>query len=137
VSALGAGRQSVPLHRITAAVAELRLVDIDADGRPDLVATGSEGLRTWLNVGSGRFVEHSAARTILRRHSAPGFTTRQRSTHAVPAALVGDRQALAHSPGTLDRSSVCTFTSDVQSAPLALCAIVAGGSRAPPSSGQS
>ena len=78
ISTLGVGRQPVPIHRI-AAVGELRSVDIDADGRPDLVATGRGGIRTFLNIGSGRFVEHSATRTILRHHSAPGFTARERS----------------------------------------------------------
>ena len=109
-------------------------VDIDADGRLDLVATGRGGLRTFLNIGSGRFVEHSATRTILRHHSAPGFTARERSTHTEVAALVGERQALAPTLRTAERATVCTFTLDAQSAPIADVAIVAGGSRAPPSS---
>jgi hypothetical protein len=138
VSTLGAGRRPEPLHRIAATVAEIRSVDLDADGRPDLVATGASGIRTWLNVGSGRFVEHAATRTILRRHSAPGFTAQQRSTHVDPAALIGDqRHALAPTLRVAERALVCTFTTDVQSAPLSDGEIVAGGSRAPPSSGQS
>jgi FG-GAP-like repeat len=132
ISTLSAGRQPVPLHRVAAA-GQLRSVDIDADGRPDLVATGRGGLRTFLNVGSGRFVEHSATRTILRRHSAPGFTARERSTHTEVAALVGERQALAPALRTAERATVCTFTLDDTSAPPADGAIVAGGSRAPPS----
>jgi hypothetical protein len=134
VRTLGAGRQPVSLRRISAAVSELRSVDIDADGRPDLVATGSEGLRTWLNVGSGRFVEHAATRTLLRHKTTPGFTTRQRTIHADLAALIGDRQALSPSPGTVEREIVCTFAADIQSSPLSARDIVVGGSRAPPSS---
>ena len=132
-STLGVGRQPVPIHRIAAA-GQLRSVDIDADGRPDLVATGRGGLRTFLNIGSGRFVEHSATRTILRHHSAPGFTAHERSTHTEVAALVGERQALVPTLRTAERATVCTFTLDAQSAALADVAIVAGGSRAPPSS---
>jgi len=133
ISTLGVGRQPVPIHRIAAA-GQLRSVDIDADGRLDLVATGRGGLRTFLNIGSGRFVEHSATRTILRHHSAPGFTARERSTHTEVAALVGERQALTPTLRTAERATVCTFTPDAQSAPIADVAIVAGGSRAPPSS---
>jgi hypothetical protein len=132
ISTLGVGRQPVPIHRIAAA-GQLRSVDIDADGRLDLVATGRGGLRTFLNIGSGRFVEHSATRTILRHHSAPGFTARERSTHAEVAALVGERQALVPTLRTAERATVCTFILAAQSAPAADVAIVAGGSRAPPS----
>ena len=132
ISTLDRGRQPVPIHRIAAA-GQLRSVDIDADGRPDVVATGRGGLRTFLNVGSGRFVEHSVTRTILRRHSAPGFIARERSTHTEIAALDGDRQALAPALRTAEPATVCTFTPDARSAPLADGAIVAGGSRAPPS----
>jgi len=132
ISTFGVGRQPVPIHRLAAA-GELRSVDIDADGRPDLVATGRGGLRTFLNVGSGRFVEHSATRTILRRHSAPGFTARERATHTEVAALVGERQALTPTLRTVERATLCTFTLDDQSAPPADGTIVAGGSRAPPS----
>jgi hypothetical protein len=133
ISTLGTGRQPVPIHRIAAA-GELRSVDVDADGRPDLVATGRGGLRTFLNVGSGRFVEHSATRTILRHRSAPGFTERERPTHTEVAALVGERHALAPAVRTAERTTLCTFTLDDQFIPLADGAIVAGGSRAPPSS---
>jgi hypothetical protein len=133
ISTLGVGRQPVPIHRIAAA-GQLRSVDIDADGRLDLVATGRGGLRTFLNIGSGRFVEHSATRTILRHHSAPGFVARDRATHTEVAALVGERQALAPTLRTAERATICTFTLDAQSAPIADVAIVAGGSRAPPSS---
>ena len=132
ISTLGVGRQPVPIHRIAAA-GQLRSVDIDADGRLDLVATGRGGLRTFLNIGSGRFVEHSATRTILRHHSAPGFTARERSIHTEVAALAGERQALTPTLRTAERATVCTFTLDAQSAPIADVAIVAGGSRAPPS----
>jgi hypothetical protein len=132
ISTFGAGRQPVPIHRIAAA-GELRSVDLDADGRPDLVTTGRGGLRTFLNVGSGRFVEHSVTRTILRRHSVPGFVARQRSTHTEVAALFGERQALAPTLRTAERATACTFTLDDRSAPLADGTIVAGGSRAPPS----
>jgi hypothetical protein len=132
ISTLGAGRQPVPIRRIAAA-GQLRSVDVDADGRLDLVATGRGGLRTFLNIGSGRFVEHSATRTILRHHSAPGFTARQRPIHTEVAALVGERGALAPTLRTVDHATVCTFTLDAQSAPPADVAIVAGGSRAPPS----
>lgn len=117
-------------------VAEVRIVDLDADGRPDLVAAGNGGIRTWINVGSGRFVEHAATRTILRRHTPPGFTTLQRSTPTTPAALVADRQALAPNPGAVDRAIVCTGASDIQSPPFASAEIIAGGSRAPPSRGR-
>jgi hypothetical protein len=132
ISTLGVGRQPVPIHRIAAA-GQLRSVDIDADGRLDLVATGRGGLRTFLNIGSGRFVEHSATRTILRHHSAPGFVARERVTHTEVAALDGERQALAPTLRTAERATVCTFALDAQSAPIADVAIVAGGSRAPPS----
>lgn len=132
ISTFGVGRQPVPIHRIAAA-GQLRSVDVDADGRLDLVATGRGGLRTFLNVGSGRFVEHSVTRTILRRHSAPGLLARERASHTEIAALVGERQALAPTLRTAERATVCTFTLDDQSAPLADAAIVAGGSRAPPS----
>lgn len=132
ISTFGVARQPVPLHRIAAA-GQLRSVDIDADGRLDLVATGRSGLRTFLNVGSGRFVEHSVTRTILRRHSAPGFTARERSTHTELAALVGERQALAPTLRTAERATLCALVFDHQSAPLADGVIVAGGSRAPPS----
>ena len=132
ISTLGVGRQPVPIHRIAAA-GQLRSVDIDADGRLDLVATGRGGLRTFLNIGSGRFVEHSATRTILRHHSAPGFVARERATHTEVAALDGERQALAPTLRTAERATVCTFALDAQSAPVADVAIVAGGSRAPPS----
>lgn len=131
ISTFGVARQPVPIHRIAAA-GQVRSVDIDADGRLDLVATGQGGLRTFLNVGSGRFVEHSVTRTILRRHSAPGFTARERSTHTEVAALDGERQALALTLRTAERATACTFTLDDQSAPLADGLIVAGGSRAPP-----
>ena len=132
ISTLSVSRQPVPIHRIAAA-GQLRSVDVDADGRLDLVATGRGGLRTFLNIGSGRFVEHSATRTILRHHSTPGFTARERSIHTEVAALVGERQALAPTLRTADRATVCTVTLDAQSAPIADVAIVAGGSRAPPS----
>jgi hypothetical protein len=132
ISTLGAGGQPVPIHRLAAA-GQLRSVDIDADGRPDLVATGRGGLRTFLNVGSGRFVEHSVTRTILRRHSAPGFVARVRSTHTEIAAFDGDREALAPALRAIEPATVCTFILDTRSAPLAVGAIVAGGSRAPPS----
>jgi hypothetical protein len=132
ISTFDVGRQSVPIHRIAAA-GQLRSVDVDADGRPDLVATGRGGLRTFLNVGSGRFVEHSATRTILRHHSAPGFTARERSTHTEVAALVGERQALVPALRTAEHATLCTFTVDAHPAPLADGVIVAGGSRAPPS----
>jgi hypothetical protein len=131
ISTLGLGRQPVPIHRIAAA-GQLRSVDIDADGRLDLVATGRGGLRTFLNIGSGRFVEHSATRTILRHHSAPGFTAHERPVHTEVAALVGDRQALAPTLRTAHRATLCAVTLDAQSAPIADAAIVAGGSRAPP-----
>ena len=133
ISTLGVGRQPVPIHRIAAA-GQLRSVDIDADGRLDLVATGRGGLRTFLNIGSGRFVEHSATRThspaSLRARALPRASE---PSHTEVAALVGERQALAPTLRTADRATVCTFTLDAQSAPIADVAIVAGGSRAPPS----
>jgi hypothetical protein len=131
VPGLESSRQTVSIHRITS-IAEVRTADLDADGNLDLVVAGRGGIRTWLNVGSGRFVEHAATRTILRRHSAPGYQARQRSTHTAPAALVADRQAILPYNRAVDRAVVCKMAGEVQTFQFASAVLVAGGSRAPP-----
>jgi hypothetical protein len=136
-SVLGADRQAVSLHRIRAKVGALRSVDVDADGRPDLVATGSGRLRTFLNIGSGRFIEHAPTHTLLRHRTTPGINSRPRSAPTAPAALVVERHVLAPEPGTVEAELVGTLVIEVTASPLSLRSVDTTGSRAPPPSGES
>ena len=135
----GAWRLAVdqPARPLAAAsIDEIRAADLDADGDLDLVAAGHGGLRTWINV-SGRFVEHSPTRALLRHHTAPGFTTARPASHVEDAVVSAERLApvagASPAPSLEARSQVRpASSSSLSSRPLD-----AGASRAPPLSARS
>ena len=115
---------------------EVRAADLDADGDLDLVAAGHDGLRTWLNV-SGRFVEHSATRAILRHHTAPGFTTARRASHIEDAVVSAERLGLLSAATPVPFLEARSQLRPAISPSLSSRPLDAGASRAPPLSARS
>jgi len=119
-----------------ASIDEIRAADLDADGDLDLVATGHGGLRTWINV-SGRFVEHSPTRAILRHHTPPGFTTARRASHVEDAVVTAERLGLVSDAAPVPFIEARSQARPASSPSLSSRPLDAGASRAPPLSAQS
>jgi hypothetical protein len=119
-----------------ASIDEVRAADLDADGDLDLVAAGHDGLRTWLNV-SGRFVEHSPTRAILRHHTAPGFTTARRASHIEDAVVSAERLGLLSAATPVPFLEARSQLRPAISPSLSSRPLDAGASRAPPLSARS
>jgi hypothetical protein len=117
-------------------IADVRAADVDADGDLDLVAAGRGGVRTWINV-SGRFVEHSATRAILRHHTAPGFTTARRASHIEDAVVSGERLGLVSGAVPVPFLEARSQMRPASSSSLCSRPLHAGASRAPPLSARS
>ena len=120
----------------SASIDEVRAADLDADGDLDLVAAGHGGLRTWINV-SGRFVEHSPTRAILRHHTAPGFTTARRASHIEDAVVSAERLALVSGAAPVPFLEARSQVRPASSSSLSSRPLDAGASRAPPLSARS
>jgi hypothetical protein len=127
-----------PPTRLTASTsfADVRAADLDADGDLDLVAAGHGGLRTWINV-SGRFVEHSAARAILRHHTPPGFTTARGASHVEDAVVSAERLALVSDAAPVPFLAARPHLRPATSSSRSSRPLDAGASRAPPLSARS
>jgi hypothetical protein len=119
-----------------ASIDEVRAADLDADGDLDLVAAGHDGLRTWINV-SGRFVEHSPTRAILRHHTAPGFTTARRASHIEDAVVSAERLGLLSAAAPVPFLEARSQLRPAISPSLSSRPLDAGASRAPPLSARS
>jgi len=119
-----------------ASIDEVRAADLDADGDLDLVAAGHGGLRTWINV-SGRFVEHSPTRAILRHHTAPGFTTARHASHVEDAVVSAERLALLSAAAPVPFLEARSPVLPALSPSLSPRPLDAGASRAPPLSARS
>jgi hypothetical protein len=117
-------------------IAEVRAADLDADGDLDLVAADRGGVRTWINI-SGRFVEHSATRAILRHHTPPGFTTARRASHIEDAVVSAERLALVSGAAPVPFLEARSQVRPASSSSLSSRPLDAGASRAPPLSARS
>lgn len=118
--------------RIAPGFAAVRSVDVDADGDLDLVAANGARVRTWLNVGRGRFVEQAPTHTILRHHSAPGWIAGARSLRVENAALSSERPAILANTAEVITAEACGDGIRDISVSLVSRRFSTGGTRAPP-----
>ena len=109
-----------------------RAADIDADGDLDLVSAGKGGIRTWVNTGHGRFVEQSAARTLLRKRTPHGFKASHCAAQQSQAAVSTERDALTPGSHRLPTPGARLSRRRPSGLPFASRAPTKGGSRAPP-----
>jgi len=113
-------------------ILSVRAADLDADGDLDLVTLGASGVHTWLNAGGGRFIEQSAARTIVRGRTSPSLDTTRALVRAGDAAVSGERPVAPVRVATAGATASARVTPKCLPSSLASRAATTGGSRAPP-----